>query len=97
MSDEFSIIIVTQKAYELSNQEAMGSKSKFWFEHPELGFWGVKKKTVVLLINEIFWTDLFNPATDYPKTAPDDSRLLGEYKGKQELYKQQAPQVLETL
>jgi hypothetical protein len=24
-------------------------------------------------------------------------RLIGEYKGKQELYKQQAPQVLETL
>jgi hypothetical protein len=52
---------------------------------------------VVLLINEIFWAGLFNPATDYPKTAPDDSRLLGEYIGKQELYKQQAPQVLETL
>jgi len=45
MSDEFPIIIVTQKAYELSNQEAMGSKYKFWFEHPELGFWGVKQKT----------------------------------------------------
>jgi hypothetical protein len=37
MSDEFPIIIVTQKAYELSNQEAMGSKYKFWFENPELG------------------------------------------------------------
>lgn len=37
MSDEFPIIIVTQEAYELSNQEAMGSKYKFWFEHPELG------------------------------------------------------------
>ena len=32
MSDEFPIIIVTQKAYELSNQEAMGSKYKFWFD-----------------------------------------------------------------
>jgi hypothetical protein len=38
MSDEFPIIIVTQKAYELYNQEAIGSKYKFWFEHPELGF-----------------------------------------------------------
>jgi hypothetical protein len=37
MSDEFPIIIVTPQAYELSNQEAMGSKYKFWFEHPELG------------------------------------------------------------
>jgi hypothetical protein len=38
MPDEFPIIIVTQKAYGLSNQEAMGSKYKFGFEHPELGF-----------------------------------------------------------
>jgi len=37
MSDEFPIIIVTQEAYELSKTEAMGSKYKFWFEHPELG------------------------------------------------------------
>ncbi|MEG3926998.1 MULTISPECIES: hypothetical protein [unclassified Microcoleus] len=37
MSDEFPIIIVTPQAYELSNQEAMGSKYKFWFEHPKLG------------------------------------------------------------
>ncbi|MGE5660041.1 MAG: HipA-like protein [Actinomycetota bacterium] len=37
MTDEFPIIIVTQEAYELSKAEAMGSKYKFWFEHPELG------------------------------------------------------------
>src|ERR671933_842625 len=37
MSDEFPIIIVTQEAYELSKTEAMGTKYKFWFEHPELG------------------------------------------------------------
>ena len=33
MSDEFPIIIVTQKAYELSNQEAMGSKYKLGASH----------------------------------------------------------------
>ncbi len=37
MPDEFPIIIVTPQAYELSKTEAMGSKYKFWFEHPELG------------------------------------------------------------
>jgi hypothetical protein len=37
MSDEFPIIIVTQEAYELSKAEAMGTKYKFWLEHPELG------------------------------------------------------------
>jgi hypothetical protein len=37
MSDEFPTIIVTQEAYELSKTEAMGTKYKFWFKHPELG------------------------------------------------------------
>jgi hypothetical protein len=43
MSDEFPIIIVTQKAYELSNLETMGTKEKFWFEYPELGRYLYKK------------------------------------------------------
>lgn len=34
---EFPVIIVTQKSYELSTTETMGSKPKFWFEHEELG------------------------------------------------------------
>jgi len=33
----FPIIFVTQEAYELSKDETMGSKSKFWFDHQELG------------------------------------------------------------
>jgi hypothetical protein len=37
MSDEFPIIIATQEAYELSKAESMGTKYKFWLEHPELG------------------------------------------------------------
>lgn len=37
MSDKFPIIIVTQEAYTLSTTETMGSKYKFWFEHPDLG------------------------------------------------------------
>jgi hypothetical protein len=43
MSDEFPIIIVTQKAYELSNLETMGTKEKFWFEYQELGRYLYKK------------------------------------------------------
>lgn len=31
------VILVSQEAYELSSQEMMGSKYKFWFEHEELG------------------------------------------------------------
>lgn len=34
---EFPVIVVTKEAYELSKNETMGSKYKFWFEHEELG------------------------------------------------------------
>jgi len=34
---KFTVIIVTKEAYELSRNEMMGSKYKFWFEHSELG------------------------------------------------------------
>lgn len=34
---EFQVIIVTKEAYELSENETMGSKYKFWFEHEKLG------------------------------------------------------------
>ncbi|HAO11925.1 MAG TPA: HipA-like protein [Planktothrix sp. UBA8407] len=37
MMTEFPIIEITRNAYELSSQEMMGSKFKFWFEHQELG------------------------------------------------------------
>jgi hypothetical protein len=34
---EFQVIIVTQENFELSENEPLGSKSKFWFDHDELG------------------------------------------------------------
>lgn len=34
---ELKVIIVTKEAYELSENETMGSKYKFWFEHEQLG------------------------------------------------------------
>lgn len=34
---EFPVIVVTKEAYELSTNETMGSKYKFWFKHEELG------------------------------------------------------------
>ena len=37
MSDQFPIISVRQEDYQLSHDETMGTKSKFWFRHPELG------------------------------------------------------------
>ena len=37
MLDKFQVIQITQEAYELSQDETMGSKSKFWFEDPTLG------------------------------------------------------------
>lgn len=37
MTDEFPILLVTQKAYEESSNETLGSKYKFWFYHEELG------------------------------------------------------------
>ncbi len=37
MSNQFPIIQVTQEDYELSQEETMGSKSKFWFKHSQLG------------------------------------------------------------
>lgn len=37
MHNEFPVIVVTKEAYELSKNETMGSKYKFWFEHEELG------------------------------------------------------------
>ena len=36
-NSEFKVIIVTQEHYELGENETMGSKPKFWFEHEELG------------------------------------------------------------
>ncbi|MEH1934448.1 MAG: hypothetical protein V7L14_12160 [Nostoc sp.] len=37
MTSEFPILLVTQKAYEASSNETLGSKYKFWFDHEELG------------------------------------------------------------
>ncbi len=37
MVDKFQVIQITQDAYELSQDETMGSKSKFWFEDPTFG------------------------------------------------------------
>jgi len=37
MAEEFPIIVVPEAAYELSETEAMGTKPKFWFDHPNLG------------------------------------------------------------
>ncbi len=34
---EFPVISVTEADYELSNDETMGSKYKFWFQHEQLG------------------------------------------------------------
>lgn len=45
MPEEFPIIIVTQKAWELSNTEAMGSKYKFWFKHSEFDRYLYKQAT----------------------------------------------------
>ena len=35
--EEFPVLIVTEKDYELSLNETMGSKYKFWFQHQSLG------------------------------------------------------------
>lgn len=37
MTNEFPVIIVTEEAYEGSENEALGSKYKFWFQHEKLG------------------------------------------------------------
>ncbi|MBR8835345.1 MAG: HipA-like protein [Stigonema ocellatum SAG 48.90 = DSM 106950] len=37
MTSEFPILLVTQKAYEASSNETLGSKYKFWFYYEELG------------------------------------------------------------
>lgn len=37
MTNEFPVLLVTQKAYEASFSETLGSKYKFWFDHEELG------------------------------------------------------------
>ena len=37
MSLQFPIVFVRQKDSQLSQDETMGTKSKFWFKHPELG------------------------------------------------------------
>ena len=37
MTNEFPVLLVTQKAYEASFSETLGSKYKFWFYHEELG------------------------------------------------------------
>ncbi|PAX58306.1 HipA-like protein [Brunnivagina elsteri] len=37
MTSEFPIFLVTQKAYEESSNETLGSKYKFWFHHEEFG------------------------------------------------------------
>jgi hypothetical protein len=36
MPEQFPIFFVRQEDYQLSQDETMGTKSKFWFEHPEL-------------------------------------------------------------
>lgn len=36
-TQEFKVIIVTQENYERREDENMGSKFKFWFEHEEVG------------------------------------------------------------
>lgn len=37
MSQQFPIVVVEQEYFQLSQDETMGTKSKFWFEHPEFG------------------------------------------------------------
>lgn len=37
MTSEFPILLVSQKAYEESSNEVLGSKYKFWFYHQEFG------------------------------------------------------------
>ena len=37
MPYQFPIVLVRQEDYQLSQDETMGTKSKFWFEHPDLG------------------------------------------------------------
>lgn len=37
MTNEFPVIIVTEEAYQGSENEALGSKYKFWFEHEKFG------------------------------------------------------------
>jgi hypothetical protein len=37
MAEEFPIIVVPEAASELSETEPMGTKPKFWFDHPNLG------------------------------------------------------------
>ena len=37
MTNEFPVIIVTEEAYEGSENEALGSKYKFWFQHEKFG------------------------------------------------------------
>jgi hypothetical protein len=36
MPEQFPIVFVRQEEYQLSQDETMGTKSKFWFKHPEL-------------------------------------------------------------
>ncbi|ELS02432.1 hypothetical protein Xen7305DRAFT_00021460 [Xenococcus sp. PCC 7305] len=37
MIEKFSVVFVGQEDYQLSQDETMGTKSKFWFKHQELG------------------------------------------------------------
>ena len=37
MSPQFPIVFVSEKDSQFSQDETMGTKSKFWFKHPELG------------------------------------------------------------
>ena len=35
---EFPVIFVTQEHYELANNEVIGTNTKFWFKHQEIGY-----------------------------------------------------------
>ncbi|MBD0308530.1 MAG: HipA-like protein, partial [Microcoleus sp. T1-bin1] len=37
MADEFPVIVVPESDYDLSEEEQMGTKNKFWFPHSEFG------------------------------------------------------------
>ncbi len=37
MTSEFPVLLITQKVYEASSNETLGSKYKFWFDHEKLG------------------------------------------------------------
>jgi hypothetical protein len=38
LDPEFPVIFVTQEHYELANNEVIGTNTKFWFKHQEIGY-----------------------------------------------------------